>query len=140
MERDVEAVRDVTMLHISDTQFGTHHRFGEGGQSLADTLVVDLERLLGQDIAGVDLIVFSGDVTERGLRSEFDQARMFLDRVCAATGLDYDRCAGSRARCGNSAAVSSTMVIPRDRQQMITELEPEPLSLGCCVFLNSHLL
>jgi 3',5'-cyclic AMP phosphodiesterase CpdA len=52
---------------------------------------LDLRRLLDREISAVDLVVVSGDIAEQGLRSEFDQAREFLDDVCAATGLDYDR-------------------------------------------------
>jgi hypothetical protein len=38
--------RGVTILHVSDTQFGRHHRFAEGVHSLAAGLVVDLREAM----------------------------------------------------------------------------------------------
>jgi len=79
------------MLHVSDTQFGDYHRFGEGIDSLASNLVVDLRRLGEEGVPGIDLIVFSGDIAEKGLRSEYVQARAFIDTLCDHAGLDYGR-------------------------------------------------
>src|SRR6266508_2065494 len=80
------AVPGVTMLHVSDTQFGDYHRFGEGIDSLASNLVVDLRRLGEEGVPGIDLIVFSGDIAEKGLRSEYVQARAFIDTLCDHAG------------------------------------------------------
>jgi 3',5'-cyclic AMP phosphodiesterase CpdA len=70
--------------------FGEFHRFAQGDQSLAGAMIVDLNQLLQGGIPPVDLVVLSGDVTERGLWSEFEQALLFIDSLCAATGLDRD--------------------------------------------------
>jgi 3',5'-cyclic AMP phosphodiesterase CpdA len=88
---------DATILHVSDTQFGEYHRFADaaqfadGVQSLAGSMIVDIRRLLEESVPKVDLIVLSGDISEQSLRSEFDQARRFVDAMCAETGLDHDR-------------------------------------------------
>jgi 3',5'-cyclic AMP phosphodiesterase CpdA len=82
---------DTTILHVSDTQFGAHHRFTGDGPPLASTMVTDLRRLLGEHIERIDLIVISGDIAERSLRSEFEQARQFIDALCNATGVDHPR-------------------------------------------------
>nr|MDT0656633.1 NACHT domain-containing protein [Micromonospora sp. DSM 115978] len=87
---------EATVLHISDTQFGRYHRFSGDDRSLAAHLLADLRSLLDGDLSevdipGIDLIVLSGDLTEQAVRSEFDQARAFIDQLCVRTGLDYRR-------------------------------------------------
>jgi hypothetical protein len=84
-------VPSVTILHVSDTQFGEYHRFGEGIDSLASNLIVDLRRLGDEGIPQIDLIVFSGDVAEKGLRSEYVPARGFVGALCTHAGLEYER-------------------------------------------------
>jgi 3',5'-cyclic AMP phosphodiesterase CpdA len=81
----------VTILHVSDTQFGEYHRFGDGIDSLASNLIVDLRGLGNEGIPPIELIIFSGDIAEKGLKSEYAQARAFIDGLCAHTGLDYER-------------------------------------------------
>ncbi len=81
---------DVTVLHVSDTQFGRYHRF-PADDSLAGHLIRDLGRLRDIGVPDADLIVLSGDITERGRRTEFGQARAFLDQVGAALDLGPDR-------------------------------------------------
>jgi 3',5'-cyclic AMP phosphodiesterase CpdA len=81
----------VTVLHISDTQFGQYHRFGSGVESLGSHLIRDLRDLVGGAVPPIDLIVLSGDIAERGLWSEFQQALAFLDDLLAFTALPRDR-------------------------------------------------
>jgi 3',5'-cyclic AMP phosphodiesterase CpdA len=82
----------VTILHISDSQFGQYHRFGEGVESLGSHLIYDLRDLVdGGHVQPINLILISGDIAEEGRRSEYDQARAFVDQLCVFTGLDYDR-------------------------------------------------
>ena len=59
------------LAHISDLHFG---RIDE---EVVEALLVDLRSL------GPDLIVVSGDLTQRGHRHQFREARAFLDRLSA---------------------------------------------------------
>lgn len=81
----------ITLLHISDLQFGRHHRFGNlaAGDPNADleTLFTRLhdglkDRVLKKNVRP-EVIVVSGDLAEQGQRSEFDDARDFLVNLCA---------------------------------------------------------
>ena len=80
----------VTILHVSDMQFGDHHRFGEGIESLSSRLIQDLERL-SDTIPPIDLIVLSGDLAERGMRPEFLQATDFVKQLVSFTHLNPSR-------------------------------------------------
>lgn len=81
---------DITILHLSDMQFGEHHRFGEGVESLASCLIRDLEDLRGE-IPTIDVIALSGDFSERGMQAEFERASEFVEQLSAYTGLGGDR-------------------------------------------------
>ena len=59
------------VVHLSDIHFGAHRR------DLVDSLVADI---VGID---PDLVVISGDLTQRARRAQFDQARAFIDRLPA---------------------------------------------------------
>ncbi len=90
--------RSITLLHISDVQFGRSHRFGNlavgDPDAEFDTLFTrlddDLKKLAKKD---PDMrpraIVVSGDLAEWGLRKEFDDAREFLERL--SEGLEVPR-------------------------------------------------
>ncbi|WP_239331786.1 TIR domain-containing protein, partial [Frankia sp. CiP3] len=87
----------VTVLHISDTQFGAHHVRGNTGLTEADRAHSSLFGRLHDDLRGraevdglrPDLVVVTGDLTEAGDESEFDQAYDFL--VALAERLELDR-------------------------------------------------
>src|SRR5215475_16030082 len=72
----------VTVLHISDTQFGARHVFGKVGLTEADRAQSSLFRRLHDDLAELaeneglrpDLVVVTGDLAETGDEGEFDQA------------------------------------------------------------------
>ena len=67
-----------TILHVSDPQFGEHHRFEDG--SLGRHLISDLRHLTGTvGVARPDLVIVSGDIAEKGMRAEYAQARAFID-------------------------------------------------------------
>lgn len=83
--------QSVTILHISDMQFGRYHRFGEGVESLASHLIYDLRDVIGRQVPHIDLILISGDIAERGLADEYEQARAFIDQLCEFAGLTGDR-------------------------------------------------
>lgn len=80
----------VTILHISDTQFGQYHRF-DAADSLADGTVRDIAQMPSLDVPPIDLIIVSGDIAESGMSAEFDQARAFLDAICRHADLKPDR-------------------------------------------------
>ena len=78
---------ELTVLHLSDPGFGPAH------DSLFARLHEDLAKLA--DGAGLwpDLVVVTGDLTQRGLPSEFEQAMEFLERLVEAVGLPRHRVA-----------------------------------------------
>jgi 3',5'-cyclic AMP phosphodiesterase CpdA len=81
---------EITILHVSDMQFGEHHRFGAGVESLASRLIQDLKNLSGE-IPPIDVIVLSGDFSERGMQPELEQASDFVEQLSTFTGLDGNR-------------------------------------------------
>ena len=85
---------NITILHLSDLQFGKNHRFA--GVELTvlpnpyDTLLArlweDLQRLRQNHGLQPELLIVSGELAEWGLPDEFRDAREFLDlpRPCVA--------------------------------------------------------
>jgi uncharacterized protein YjbI with pentapeptide repeats/3',5'-cyclic AMP phosphodiesterase CpdA len=100
-DRSYGPAAELTVLHLSDTQFGKQHLFGGNGLADADRdrdslfgrLHADLAKVGGSHGLWPDLVVVTGDLAERGLRSEFDQVTGFLDRLVAAVGLPKHRVA-----------------------------------------------
>jgi WD40 repeat protein/3',5'-cyclic AMP phosphodiesterase CpdA len=82
----------LTILHVSDTQFGKDYLFGGNGLIPADGADASLFDRLHQDLAWLreesglnpDLIVVTGDLAESGLRSEFARASRFLAALAEA--------------------------------------------------------
>ncbi len=60
------------VVHLSDIHFGAHR------PDLAESLLADIAS------QGPDLIVVSGDLTQRARRRQFEQARAFIDRLPGA--------------------------------------------------------
>ncbi|MFF5112380.1 metallophosphoesterase [Streptosporangium sp. NPDC000509] len=89
----------ITILHVSDMQFGKEHRFGTEGVTAGDRKHSSLAARLLEDVAwlqdehGVrpDLVVASGDLAEWALPSEFRKVREFLSEVTEGLGLDRGR-------------------------------------------------
>ncbi|MEO3813496.1 metallophosphoesterase [Sphaerisporangium sp. B11E5] len=80
-----------TILHVSDTQFGNYHRFGTE-DSLSRSLIRDLDRLTSvEKVPKPDLMILSGDITERADEDEFAEALAFIDEIRAVTGLARER-------------------------------------------------
>ncbi|MGH8887758.1 MAG: pentapeptide repeat-containing protein, partial [Egibacteraceae bacterium] len=65
----------VTVLHLAGTRFGANP--GSPLRRLRD----DLARMSEAHGLRPDLLVVSGDLTDRGMRSEFDQALRFLEQL-----------------------------------------------------------
>ena len=89
----------ITLLHVSDMQFGRNHRFGRLGAYDPDASFDTLLQRLTDDLDGLkqdhnlipQIVVASGDLAEWGLPGEFEQAREFLDRVAHHLGLGHER-------------------------------------------------
>jgi 3',5'-cyclic AMP phosphodiesterase CpdA len=89
----------VTLLHVSDPQFGKNHIFGGNGGTPADqaydTLVVrlidDLGRMRESYGLRPDLMIVTGDLTEWARPAEFAEVRRFLVEVSEFLGLARDR-------------------------------------------------
>jgi 3',5'-cyclic AMP phosphodiesterase CpdA len=60
------------VVHLSDIHFGAH------SPALAESLLADI------DGVGPDLVVISGDLTQRARPDQFTQARAFIDRLPGA--------------------------------------------------------
>ncbi|MDX1968255.1 MAG: metallophosphoesterase, partial [Planctomycetaceae bacterium] len=88
----------ITILHVSDMQFGKNHRFQADttlGDNPFDTLLkrmcMDLDQLRDSHRLRPDLIICTGDLAEWGLPEEFRQAFDFLDRLARHLELSRDR-------------------------------------------------
>ena len=86
---------ELTVLHLSDPQFGAEHLFGGNGLTSADQAHDALFRYLHDDLVGLagehglqpDLMIVTGDLADRGKRSEFGQAAKFLAALAEAVNL-----------------------------------------------------
>ena len=91
--------RLITLLHISDTQFGRNHRFGRLGlpdpDALFDTLFArlcdDLRLLKDKHGLVPDLVIASGDLAEWGKKKEFDDVLDLLTRLTEVLELPRER-------------------------------------------------
>jgi 3',5'-cyclic AMP phosphodiesterase CpdA len=91
----VAAQDSITLLHISDMQFGRNHRFGNLGgdddfDSLFGRLDPDLSELEDEGVIP-QLIVVSGDLAEWGMKSEFDDARAFLEKLAERVAVPREK-------------------------------------------------
>lgn len=87
--------KTVTLLHLSDLQFGIKHGFEAGGGSplgsLLDRLRPDLEKLDKEEGLRPDLVLLTGDLTEWGKASEFTQMYDFAKGLAKVVGLPERR-------------------------------------------------
>jgi 3',5'-cyclic AMP phosphodiesterase CpdA len=91
----------VSLLHLSDVQFGRNHRFGRLGMpppddsfdSLLVRLVHDIRALRDESGAPLtpDILVVSGDLTETGRPGEFADAGAFVRGLATELRLTHDR-------------------------------------------------
>lgn len=85
----------VTLLHLSDMQFGRNHRFGnlrtgtadEKFETLYKRLEIDLELLLNDHGVVPEGIMVTGDLAEWGLPKEFNDAYDLLDELAKFLGI-----------------------------------------------------
>lgn len=92
-------MRNITLLHISDMQFGKFHRFAEGKDgipnphdTLTERLIDDLKHLAEYNQVRPDLIICTGDLAEWGMAKEFSDAFAFLAKLCDHYLLPRSRC------------------------------------------------
>lgn len=83
----------LTLLHLSDPQFGAKHAFPSGTSigSLADRLATSLAHLRDEENLRPDLVVVSGDLAEWGDPKEFDQVEACLRYLAGRLGLGMDK-------------------------------------------------
>ena len=70
----------ITVLHVSDMQFGKNHRFTRQ-DSLYASLTDDLKDVQGSERLEPNLLVVSGDLAEWGRPSEFRDALAFVEQL-----------------------------------------------------------
>jgi 3',5'-cyclic AMP phosphodiesterase CpdA len=98
----------ITILHLSDLQFGRNHRFAQtdisslkeqskmlgGPDSCYDTLLRricnDLKNLKDEAGLAPELMILTGDLAEWGLKSEFDEVLKFVKSLAEALKLSLD--------------------------------------------------
>lgn len=91
--------RPITLLHLSDTQFGRNHRFGRLSLPPPDDSFDTLLTRLGDDLQLLkkdyglqpDLVVLSGDLAEGGLKREFDDVLQLVEGLVNLLKLPRDR-------------------------------------------------
>lgn len=78
----------ITLLHLSDPQFGPRHRFtGAGLDSLLGRLRDDLQDMRDRHGLAPDLALITGDLVEHGKPSQFREFRAFAEALAAELGL-----------------------------------------------------
>lgn len=82
-----------TILHLSDCQYGAHHRFGSDtpADTLLERLKEDLDLLKAEKSLRPDLIFFTGDLAEWGRQSEFSAAFGMLSALAEHLDLGRNR-------------------------------------------------
>lgn len=91
----------VTLLHLSDLQFGRNHRFGNLGataedgafDTLLERLRIDLDDLKRDHRVVPEAIVVTGDLAEWGMKAEFDDAFVLLDELSRHLGIPREHVA-----------------------------------------------
>lgn len=89
----------ITLLHVSDTQFGRNHRFGRLAlpppDDTFDTLLArleeDLQSLKTDHGLRPDLVILSGDLAEWGRKTEFDDLLQFVEGLTTLLKLSRDK-------------------------------------------------
>jgi WD40 repeat protein/3',5'-cyclic AMP phosphodiesterase CpdA len=91
---------EITILHLSDLQFGKNHRFGRLGNtddpdepfdSLLNRLTTDLDGLKKSHSLVPDVVAVTGDIAEWGKKQEFEDALLFLTKLAENLKLPASR-------------------------------------------------
>ena len=86
--------RGITILHVSDMQFGAYHQFpskSSDENTLLESILEDIEQLKEDEGFNPDLLICSGDLAEWGFAQEFAQATSFLGALGDKVGVDRAR-------------------------------------------------
>ncbi len=90
--------RSLTLLHVSDMQFGRHHQFPQDTEAppnefdtLLERIWDDIDALRKSEGLQPDLLVCTGDLAEWAWPTEFADAFRFLDSLAKKLGLGRDR-------------------------------------------------
>jgi 3',5'-cyclic AMP phosphodiesterase CpdA len=89
--------QSITILHVSDMQFGRHHEFPEQDlpRSELDTLLgricKDIDQLRRAEHLEPDLLICTGDLAEWAWKKEFDDAMEFLSQLAERLEIKRDR-------------------------------------------------
>ncbi|MEM7600601.1 MAG: metallophosphoesterase, partial [Verrucomicrobiota bacterium] len=81
MSLETEESGQLTILHLSDFQFGAYNRFATDfdPEQFANVFARNLrQNCLRHPKEQIDLVIVSGDIAESGLKAEFDQAKRFF--------------------------------------------------------------
>lgn len=90
----MSADRSITLLHLSDPQFGPRHRFdGTAPGSLFARLRDDLTDMRARHDLVADVVLVTGDLAETGKPAEFKQFRGFATALTEHLGLPRRRLA-----------------------------------------------
>ncbi|MCC6555920.1 MAG: metallophosphoesterase, partial [Polyangiaceae bacterium] len=89
----------LTLVHLSDLQFGRNHRFGRLGlaspddtfDSLLSRVTTDFSLLSRESGLKPDAVVVTGDIAEHAKPSEYRDASSFVTGVLNHLGLALDR-------------------------------------------------
>lgn len=84
----------LTVLQVSDLQFGKYHRFADpagGFDTLLHRLCDDLDLLAREHGLVPDVVALTGDLAEWGKKSEFEQVAVFCEQLRDRLKLDPDR-------------------------------------------------
>ena len=80
--------QSITILHLSDIQFGLHHRFGMTVASfdgewdtLFERIKLDLAEMNTEFGLLPDLVVITGDLVEWGKKTEFQHFFEFINKI-----------------------------------------------------------
>jgi 3',5'-cyclic AMP phosphodiesterase CpdA len=89
--------QSITILHLSDMQFGKHHEFPEQEMprsefdSLLGRLCKDVDDRRKEEHLEPDLLICTGDLAEWGWKKEFDAATEFLSKLAERLEIKRDR-------------------------------------------------
>ncbi len=117
----------VTILHLSDLQLGDTDRFGGAAsgdpvQAILDPLGEDLRTLRDEHDLRPEIIVLTGDLTSRGLGSEFRDVLRLIEGLLELLRLTRDRVVVVPGNHDVNRAASRAYFI----QCEADEVEPEP--------------
>jgi 3',5'-cyclic AMP phosphodiesterase CpdA len=87
--------RSITILHVSDMQFGVHHQFGaeeiDHFDSLLERIWNDISLLRDNEGLKPDLLICTGDLAEWAWSREFADAMRFLGVLAERLDIKRDR-------------------------------------------------